>query len=113
MKIINVIKCLFHSYNYIHELDVSELSDEELEMLISEILDIEEVSSALDELYKRKPDIAFDLSKSIVEEEKGDIYLQALIIRVKRKLIKMNDPGAEPSASPRNAPLRDGVSVSQ
>ena len=82
MKIINVIRRLFHSYNYIDELDVSKLSDEELETIISEILYIEEIPSALNELYKRKPDIAFDLSKSIVEEERGDKFLQGATISV-------------------------------
>ena len=72
-----ILKLLFHGYE-----DINELSDNELETLISEILNIEEVPIALVELYTRKPNVAFDLGKNIVEKEEGDEYLQGAIIDI-------------------------------
>jgi len=56
--------------------NVSELSDKELELLISEVLSFEDVPCALRELYRRSPETAFSLAKEIVEKGKGDEFLQ-------------------------------------
>jgi|GEM_PF-3521023 len=82
-----ISKLLFHDCN-----DVRELSDEELEMLICEIIDIEAVGFALDELYKRNPERAMMLAKQILENsgdevkyinaEYIDVYLQATALNM-------------------------------
>ena len=71
----DIIKLLLHDYE-----KVEELSDKELRKLISEILDIEEVPSALHELHRRDTEQAMILGKNILESNKGDVYLQAAVI---------------------------------
>ena len=69
-------KIMLHTYS-----NVSELTTEELLALITEILDIEEVSFALDELYKRDPAKAMELGRDILEQYLGDRYMQASVVR--------------------------------
>lgn len=71
----DLVKLVTHDYD-----DVSELSNEELKVLISEIINIDEVPFALDELYKRDADLAIKFGKNILERNLGDKYLQAAVI---------------------------------
>lgn len=75
MTVLDSMKLLAHDYN-----SVNELSTEELKMLISEILDIDEVPFALNELYGRDARLAIQLGKNILNKNLGDEYLQAAII---------------------------------
>jgi hypothetical protein len=68
------MKLVTHDYN-----DIKELTTEELKMLISEIIDIDETPSALRELNKRDPISAIAFGKNILENSLGDVYLQAAV----------------------------------
>ena len=59
---------------------IEELSDKELIELIKTIVDIEEVPSALNELYKRNRELSLKLAQNILREGLGDIYLQGAVI---------------------------------
>ena len=59
---------------------IEELSNKELIELIKTIVDIEEVPSALNELYKRNRELSLKLSQNILREGLGDIYLQGAVI---------------------------------
>jgi len=69
------MKLVFHDYTEVHE-----LSDEELKKLITDLIDIEEVPSAIRELYEREPELSIELAKNIVMNNIGDEYLQAGVI---------------------------------
>jgi cell division protein FtsI/penicillin-binding protein 2 len=71
----DLVKIVTHDYN-----DISELSTEELKVLISEIINIDEVPFALDELYKRDADLAIQFAKEILERNLGDEYLKAAVV---------------------------------
>jgi hypothetical protein len=73
---VDILKLVLHGYN-----DVKELNDNELEELISDIVDIEEVPSALEELYKRKPNTAIALAQNLIDNEMGDEFMQAGVVR--------------------------------
>lgn len=73
----DLMKLITHDYE-----DISELSDEELKMLITDIIDIDEVPFAIDELYKRNVDLAMDIAVNILEQNLGDVYLQAAVIDI-------------------------------
>lgn len=68
-------KICLHDYS-----DVKELSDTSLKLLISDIIDIEEVPSALSELYNRDKFGAMVLAENILKNNLGDEYLQGAII---------------------------------
>ena len=59
---------------------IEELSNKELIELIKTIVDIEEVPSALNELYKRNRELSLKLAQNILREGLGDIYLQGAVI---------------------------------
>lgn len=69
------IKLILRDYN-----NINELSDQELEKLICEMIDIEEVPSALRELDKRDSKLSLILSKNILKNSLGDEYLQAAVV---------------------------------
>jgi hypothetical protein len=71
----DTLKLSLHDYK-----SVQELSDEELKKMISEIIDIEEVPSALNELYERDAELSISLGKNILEHSLGDEYLQAAVV---------------------------------
>jgi hypothetical protein len=71
----DILKLSLHDYKNVHE-----LSDKELEKLISEIIDIEEAPSALNELYERDIELSMALGKNILEKSLGDEYLQAVVV---------------------------------
>jgi hypothetical protein len=68
-------KICLHDYS-----DVKELSDTGLKMLISDIIDIEEVPNALYELYDRNKSSAMVLAENILNNNLGDEYLQGAVI---------------------------------
>ena len=70
-----LVKICFHDY-----IEIAELSDAGLKMLISDILDIEEVPNALYELNKRDKAGAAGLAENIIENDLGDEYLQGAVI---------------------------------
>jgi hypothetical protein len=65
---------ILHAYD-----DVRELTTEELQILISDIIDIDEIPFAISELYKRDSKSAILLGEKILENNLGDEYLQAAI----------------------------------
>ncbi len=60
--------------------DFSKYSEKQLVDFITDIFDIEEVSTAIRELYKRNSDLALQLSKNIFDNNLGDKYLQATLV---------------------------------
>ena len=58
---------------------IKDLSTDELTKIISNILGFEETDEALYQLEKRDPQKALELGIEILEEDKGDDYLQASV----------------------------------
>ena len=58
---------------------IKDLSTDELTKIISNILGFEETDEALFQLEKREPQKALELGIEILEEDKGDDYLQASV----------------------------------
>ena len=68
---------MFENLDYL--VCIKDLSTDELTKIVSNILGFEETDEALYQLEKRDPQKALELGIEILEEDKGDDYLQASV----------------------------------
>ena len=68
---------MFENLDYL--VCIKDMSTDELTKIVSNILGFEETDEALFQLEKRDPQKALELGIEILEEDKGDDYLQASV----------------------------------
>lgn len=61
---------------------IEEMSNQEIEAIVESMENYEEVEDALEELIRRREEKSIAISKKIVEDKLGDIYLQARVFEL-------------------------------